>query len=133
MSGYTVYIGRSVSNGPVVYVGITMQVPKRRFSWHKSNGKNLHFQVVSEGLTLVQAAEEENRLIAVYAETLKNQRGMKLPASYLPKEEIERRRSDPRWCSACLRRRVNKGYAVCLRCEMLRRPQPTTNDETRGR
>lgn len=37
---------------------------------------------------------------------------------------------DPRWCSACLRRHVNKGYSVCLRCEMLRRTQPTT--ETRG-
>lgn len=127
--GYSVYIGRDVSNGPVVYVGITMQVPKRRFSWHKSNGKDLHFHVVSTGLTLAQAAEEENRLIAVYAETLKNQRGMKLPASYLQKEEVERRRSDPRWCAACLRRRVNKGYAICLRCDMLRRAQAQAGKE----
>lgn len=127
---YSVYIGRAVANGPVVYVGITMQVPKRRFSWHKSNGNDLHFQVVHEGLTLPEAARKEDELIACYAETLKNKRGMKLPASYLMPEEIQRRRNDPRWCSACLRRHVNKGYSVCLRCEMLRRTKPTT--EKRG-
>lgn len=49
---------------------------------------------------------------------------------WLSKEEKERRRSDPRWCSCCLRRRVNKGYSVCLRCEITRRP--TTDTEREG-
>lgn len=127
---YSVYIGRDHAKN-VAYVGITMQKPERRFSWHRSNGKLLAFEVVASGLSLEAAAKQELVLIEAYGPAMNkrgNPYGMKLPASLLSKEEKERRRSDPRWCSCCLRRRVNKGYSVCLRCEITRRrAQATTS------
>ena len=118
MSDYSVYVGRETADGPVVYIGITMQVPERRFSWHKSNGKNLKFQVIARRFTYEGAKIEEAKLIEAHRPKL-NRRGIALPKSHVPPEELEARRIDPRWCKKCLRRHVNRGYTICRMCELL--------------
>lgn len=119
MAIFSVYIGTaSKLSEAVVYVGLTSQIPRRRFSWHKSRGKNLFFTVVSEHETHELATIEEERLIAKYLPTL-NRRGINLPKSHLSQSEIDSRKSG-QWCSVCLRRHVNKGYSVCLFCSRSR-------------
>jgi hypothetical protein len=113
---YSVYIGREKKNGPITYVGITMQRPKRRFDWHKCNGKDLHFEVVSEHPTHHEAAVEECRLIDLHHPKL-NKRGTLLPVSHLTPAELEARKVNPKWCKMCLRRRVNPGHHICRFCE----------------
>ena len=111
---YSVYLGY---RGDVVeYVGMTSQKPERRFSWHRSNGKRLRFEVVFSSDCEVAAKEEEDRLILLHLPTL-NKRGINLPKSHLTKQEIADRLESGRWCQKCLRRRVNHGYKICLWCE----------------
>lgn len=110
---YSVYVGKW--KGDIVYVGITMQVPKRRFQWHKSNGKDLDFEVIESGLDKSAAEERESELIALHSPTL-NRRGMTLPASHLTESELKARKGNDWWCQKCLRRHVNAGFKVCGWC-----------------
>lgn len=120
MNNYSVYVGRQVVTGPIVYVGITMQVPERRFSWHRSNGKRLLFGVVATNLTQEEAAAKEFQLIQEHLPTL-NKRGMSLPKSHLSTEDLAARQGNKVWCQVCFRRTVGKGYKICLWCERLQR------------
>ena len=113
---YRVYLG--YSGDTVEYVGLTSQKPERRFSWHKSNGKRLRFEVVFVSDCEVAAKEEEDRLILLHLPTL-NKRGICLPKSHLTKQEVETRLSSGKWCQVCLRRHVNRGYKICLWCERI--------------
>lgn len=115
---YAVYVGKSTS-GEIVYVGITRQIPSRRFSWHKSNGKDLSFSVVSRHGTHEIAAAEEIRLIEAHCPNL-NKRGVFLPKSHLTENDLKQRRENGRnWCPYCLRRRLSPGYTICRRCELV--------------
>lgn len=115
---YSVYVGKDKA-GSIAYVGITMQIPSRRFSWHKSNGKNLNFSVASEFPTHKQAAAEEIRLIELHCPNL-NKRGVFLPKSHLSEHDLAQRKGNEKWCPCCLRRKINKGYMICRRCELLK-------------
>lgn len=112
---YTVYKGEL--DGELVYIGTTIQKPADRFRWHKANGKDLEFTVLSQFESADKMLEEEFRLINLHKpkmNKIKHRRqnlNVKLTAA-----DLEQRKGNAEWCQCCLRRRVNKGYSSCMRC-----------------
>ena len=110
---YSVYVGRKA--GEIVYVGTTVQNPEDRYRWHKANGKDLQFNVLSQYDNPEEMLAEERRLIDLHKpklnKRLKQNFNVKLTA-----EQLEARKGDASWCQSCLKRHVNKGYTKCMYC-----------------
>ena len=110
---YTVYEGRL--RGKLVYIGTTVQPPADRFRWHRANGKDLEFTVLSTHPSALAMLREERRLIELHRPQLNKRVKQNLNVKLTP-EQLAGRRGDPTWCQACLKRRVNKGYTKCFYC-----------------
>jgi hypothetical protein len=112
---YTVYKGEK--NGVIVYIGTTIQKPEDRFRWHKSNGKPLQFTVLHQFDNSEDMLSEELRLIKQHRPRLNKitHRRQNLNVA-LTQCELDLRKGSTEWCQSCLKRRVNKGYARCMRC-----------------
>lgn len=115
METFSVYVGRRKANGPIVYVGTTTQKPERRFSWHRSNGKNLKFSVVAQCKTAEEMLELERSLIEKHKPELNRRLKQNLNVM-LTNDQLEARKGSAEWCQSCLRRRVNPGYTNCFYC-----------------
>lgn len=113
--GFCVYVGRRVEKGPIVYVGTTTQKPARRFSWHKSRGKDLNFSVVAECGSADEMLALERRLIDEHKPELNRRLKQNLNVR-LTADQLEARKGSAEWCQCCRRRRVNPGYKHCLYC-----------------
>lgn len=115
MRTYTVYKG--THSGRLIYIGTTIQVPSERFRWHKYNGKDLVFTVLSQHDNADDMLDEEWRLIQLHKPKLnKNITHRQNLNAKLTPEVLEGRLRDGTWCKNCLRRRVNKGYTKCAWC-----------------
>ena len=112
---YSVYKGER--GGNIVYIGTTIQAPADRFRWHKSNGKNLKFTVLSSHKTADAMIDEEFRLIKKHKPKLNKitHRKQNLNAK-LPAGTTNSRKGDAEWCQGCFKRRVNEGYEKCYWC-----------------
>lgn len=114
--GFYVYEGRV--NGELVYIGTTTQIPSRRFSWHKSNGKDFVFKVLKNCKDAEEMLDEEFRLICLLKPKYNKIRTRKQNLnSRLTPDEIEKRKGDKEWCQSCLKRRTNSGYEYCYYCK----------------
>lgn len=112
---YSVYKGEL--NGELVYIGTTVQVPKDRFRWHKSNGKDLDFTVLftykchkamlAKEFELIQQLKPRMNKIVHRKQNL----NVKLTAA-----AVQARVGVAEWCQSCLKRRVNEGYTKCRWC-----------------
>lgn len=112
---YTVYKGSK--NGKLLYIGTTIQEPEARFRWHKANGKNLDFEVLSQFHNATEMLDTEFELIKKYKPALNKIRNRKQNLNVpLSKDTLESRKGNPEWCQFCLKRRVNKGYSKCKWC-----------------
>jgi len=112
---YTVYKGER--NGKLVYIGTTIQDPSARFRWHKANGKDLQFTVLSQFDNADSMLDEEFRLVKQHKPKMNKitHRKQNLNVA-LTQAELDARKGLKEWCQCCLRRRVNKGYSRCMRC-----------------
>jgi len=110
---HTVYKGER--GGKIVYIGTTIQVPSDRFRWHKYNGKDLQFTVLSQYDTPEEMLAEERRLIDLHKPKLNKRLKQNFNVKLTP-EQLEGRKGDAEWCQCCLKRRVNKGYSKCMYC-----------------
>ena len=116
MTTYTVYKGAR-KNGEIAYIGTTVQVPAARFRWHRANGKNLKFTVLSTHETAEEMLTEELRLIQLHKPKLNKITNRKQNLNRkLTDLELSNRKGNPEWCNSCLKRRVNKGFTMCLWC-----------------
>lgn len=117
MRTYSVYVGRKKDDGPIVYVGTTVQQPADRFRWHKSNGKPLRFQVVGQFADADQMLSEELRLIELHKPAMNKirHRRQNLNAK-LTDDVLQARKGADDWCQSCLRRHVKAGYRACFYC-----------------
>ena len=110
---YSVYKGEQ--NGKIVYIATTIQEPSARFRWHKANGKPFLFTVLTQYNNPEEMLAEELRLILLHKpkhnKRLKQNLNVKLS-----NQELESRKINPEWCNNCLKRRVSKGYKVCMYC-----------------
>ena len=113
MTKYTVYKGEE--GGEVVYIGTTIQNPRDRFRWHKHNGKDLKFSVLSSHTSAEEMLAEERRLIELLRPKLNKRIKQNLNVK-LTQAQLDLRKGDSTWCQACLKRRVNKGYSRCFYC-----------------
>lgn len=113
MTEYTVYKGEE--GGKVVYIGTTIQNPRDRFRWHKHNGKDLEFSVISSHASAEEMLAEERRLIELLRPKLNKRLKQNLNVK-LTQAQLDLRKGDKTWCQACLKRRVNKGYSRCFYC-----------------
>lgn len=113
---YSVYKGEL--KGKIVYIGTTIQNPEDRFRWHKHNGKDLKFTVVTQFDNQEEMLEEEFRLIKKHNPSLNKikHRKQNLNAP-LSKGELNSRRGSSEWCQSCLKRHVSKGYTNCMWCK----------------
>jgi hypothetical protein len=116
VKAFTVYKGFDASD-ILVYVGTTTQKPKDRFRWHKHNGKDLRFEIVEQFDNETDMIELEFQLIKDLKPLLNKitHRRQNLNKK-LTQAELDARIGDKAWCQSCLRRRVNPGYAKCMRC-----------------
>jgi hypothetical protein len=110
---YTVYKGEL--GGRLVYVGTTIQKPADRFRWHKHNGKNFTFAVLSTHETPEAMLAEELRLILKHRPKYNKRLKQNLNAP-LSIEDKSARVGNREWCQSCLTRRVNAGYSKCKWC-----------------
>lgn len=113
MTEYTVYKGEL--DGKVAYIGTTTQNPRDRFRWHKHNGKDLEFSVISSHASAEEMLAEERRLIELLRPKLNKRLKQNLNVK-LTQAQLDLRKGDKTWCQACLKRRVNKGYSRCFYC-----------------
>lgn len=113
MTKYTVYKGEE--GGEVVYIGTTIQNPRDRFRWHKHNGKDLKFSVLSIHTSAEEMLAEERRLIELLRPKLNKRLKQNLNVK-LTQAQLDLRKGDTAWCQSCLKRRVNKGYSRCFYC-----------------
>lgn len=112
---YTVYQGSL--NGNIVYIGTTIQKPSDRFRWHKHNGKNFTFKVLSQHDNADYMLSEELRLIKKHNPKHNKIKHRKQNLNCkLDTATLEGRRGDKEWCQGCLKRRVNAGYSKCSWC-----------------
>lgn len=112
---YTVYQGRK--GGNTVYIGTTIQNPKDRFRWHKHNGKNLNFKVLFQFDNEDEMLDKEFELIKKYKPKLNKIKHRKQNLNaVLSNDVINSRKGSAEWCQSCFKRRVNKGYRVCMWC-----------------
>lgn len=119
MRTHTVYKGEK--NGKLIYIGTTIQVPTERFRWHKYNGKDLDFTVLSTHTTPEAMLDEEWRLIQLHKPKMNKITKRKQNFNgKLSQEELDARKGITEWCQCCLRRRVNKGYTKCMYCEKVK-------------
>lgn len=116
VGGFYVYVGRDC--GKVRYIGTTTQVPRRRFDYHKANGKDLYFTVIASLDNAIDMIDLEFMLIRHYHPKLnkitKRKQNSNVPLSV---EDLELRKGNNEWCQSCLTRRVNKGYKFCYFCQ----------------
>lgn len=114
---YSVYKGEL--NGVLVYIGTTIQEPATRFRWHKANGKDFQFTVLSQHATADEMLDEEFRLIQLHKPRYNKitKRRQNLNAKLDPTVLELRAVSGSGWCKVCLKRRVNKGYSKCMYCK----------------
>ena len=112
---FTVYKGER--NGEIVYIGTTVQEPSARFRWHKANGKPLDFTVLEQFDNPEDMIEMEYQLIKEHSPRLNKIRHRRQNLNVrLTEGELQSRVGSNEWCQSCLKRRVNKGFSVCLRC-----------------
>lgn len=110
---YSVYKGEV--NGEIVYIGTTIQEPRARFRWHKSNGKPFSFTVLSQHPSAESMLDEELRLIKKH----KPRHNKRIKQNFnvkLTREQLDLRVGDKVWCQSCLKRRVRDGYKACYFC-----------------
>jgi hypothetical protein len=113
---YTVYKGEVA--GKIVYIGTTVQKPSLRFNWHRANGKNFKFTVLSTHDSPEAMLEEELRLIKLYNPCFNKRRKQNLNVP-LTSEQLDARKGDSHWCQCCLKRHVNSGYSCCYYCSRI--------------
>tara|TARA_R110001606_G_scaffold385158_1_gene548547 strand:+ start:37738 stop:38385 length:648 start_codon:yes stop_codon:yes gene_type:complete len=113
---YSVYKGMHKTSGEIVYIGTTVQLPKNRFRWHKSNGKDLNFKVIHKFDNSNDMLQKEFKLIKELKPKLNKitSRPQNLNVK-LTSAELEKRVNDKEWCQSCLRRRARKGL-LCGYC-----------------
>jgi len=115
--GFYVYKGYDKQTSLLVYIGTTTQIPSRRFSWHKSNGKDLNFEVVKSFDTAEEMLTYEHKLIIEHKPKLNKITHRKQNLNVkLTQAELDSRKGSKEWCQGCLKRRVNKGYRYCRNC-----------------
>jgi hypothetical protein len=116
-NGFNVYLGKD-KNGKVVYVGTTIQKPSDRWRWHKHNGKDLDFCMFRVCESTEEMLALEKRLIDEFKPKLNKIAHRKQNLNVkLSEAVLFARKGDSEWCQCCLKRRVNKGYSMCLSCE----------------
>lgn len=106
---YSVYKGMHKTSGEIAYIGTTVQLPKNRFRWHKSNGKDLNFKVIHEFDNADDMLKKEFELIKSLKPKLNKitSRSQNLNVK-LTKLELDKRVNDEEWCQSCLRRRAKQ-------------------------
>lgn len=104
-----------MKNGQIVHIGITTQEPKNRFRTHEKRKLIDKFVVIKEFDDVEDALKLEEELILKYrpkySKRIKQNDNRKKSH-----EEIESRKDNSNWCQKCLKRRVSRGYSVCLWC-----------------
>ena len=112
---YTVYKGEQ--SGKLVYIGTTIQEPAARFRWHKANGNDLKFTVLSQHDNEEEMLDVEFSLIQLHKPRLNKIKDRRQNFNVqLSKDDLESRKGVKEWCQCCLKRRVNKGYKKCFWC-----------------
>ena len=116
--GFYVYKGLNKKTKELVYIGTTVQIPKDRFRWHKSNGKDLFFSVINICDSSDEMLDIEFELIKKYKPKLNKitERKQNLNIA-LTKSEIDNRIGNKEWCQKCLKRRVKSPYIFCYNCK----------------
>lgn len=114
--GHHVYKGCD-KKGRIVYIGCTIQEPAARFRKHKSDGKDLRFEVISNHETPEEMLAEEFRLIQQHNPKLNRfkHKPHNLNRKLTP-EQLQARVGDVEWCQCCLKRRKRPGYKNCSHC-----------------
>ena len=117
--GFYVYVGRSKEGKhKLKYIGTTIQVPNDRFRWHKSNGKDLLFEIIAMCLNETEMLDLEYNLIKKYNPPMNKIKSRRQNFNVvLSEEEIESRKGNKIWCQRCLKRHVNAGYTYCYYCK----------------
>ena len=113
---YSVYKGMNKTSGKIIYIGTTVQLPRNRFRWHKSNGKDLNFKVIHEFNNSEDMLNKEFELIKALKPKLNKitSRPQNLNVK-LTKLELDKRLDDKEWCQSCFRRRAKNG-SFCGYC-----------------
>ena len=116
--GFYVYKGLSKEgNHKLKYIGTTIQIPSDRFRWHKSNGKDLLFEIIAICSNQTEMLDLEYRLIKKYNPPLNKIKSRRQNFNVvLSDEELENRIGKAGWCQRCLKRHVNRGYKYCYYC-----------------
>lgn len=115
--GFYLYKGYDKVSNEMVYIGTTTQIPSRRFSWHKSNGKDLRFEVIQSFVNADDMLTMEHKLILELKPKLNKITHRKQNLNVkLTQVELDSRKGSKEWCQGCLKRRVNKGYRYCRNC-----------------
>lgn len=112
---FTVYKGELA--GKIVYIGTTVQEPADRFRWHKANGKDFIFTVLSTHTDEEEMLDQEFTLIQLHKPRFNKitDRKQNFNAK-LSADALKAREGDKQWCQKCLKRRVNVGYKHCYWC-----------------
>lgn len=115
--GFYVYLGFN-SLDEIVYIGTTTQIPNRRFSWHKSNGKDLRFEVIKSCDNEKEMLVFELVLIQKH-KPIQNKitnRVQNVPKK-LDKVVLLSRKGNFEWCQKCFKRRNKYSFMkYCGHC-----------------
>lgn len=111
------YVYKGELKGSIVYIGTTIQNPKNRFRWHRSNGKDFDFTVLYSFDNQREMLDLEFELIKIhkpkYNKITHRRQNFNVK---LTEEQLAERVGDDEWCQSCLKRRANKGYKRCMYC-----------------
>lgn len=113
--GNWLYYGFRSKSGKVSYVGVTIQRPSEKFSWHKKDGMDLRFHAIKNFNTVEEMLAYQKNCIARLRPEFNLKDGEQ--EDKLTQGQIRKRKGSDEWCQSCLKRRVGEGKTKCIWCD----------------